>query len=141
VINLPEVVVNNVAVLVAAVVSMILGAIWHGPLFGKTWMKAAGVTKADIEKDKKEMPMMYAITFVGTLVTAYVLAVFIGWVGANTIALAVILSFLVWLGFVVTSSLGPVVWEKRNQQLFLIGVSYSFVSLIIMSSIIAVWPA
>src|SRR3989344_385569 len=94
VINLPEVVVNNVAVLVAAVVSMILGAIWHGPLFGKTWMKAAGVTKADIEKDKKEMPMMYAITFVGTLVTAYVLAVFIGWVGANTIALAVILSFL-----------------------------------------------
>jgi hypothetical protein len=138
---MPEVDVNNVAVLVAAIVSMVLGAIWHGPLFGKVWMKAAGKTQKDIDGAKGEMPKMYAITFIGALVTAYILAVFIGWAGANTIALAVILSFLIWLGFVVTSALGPVVWENRNQQLFLISVSYSFVSLIIMAAIIVLLPA
>lgn len=133
---MPEVVVNYTAVVIAAVASMILGAIWHGPLFGKVWMKAAGVTKADMDKTKSDMPKMYAITFVGALVTAYVLAVFIGWASVTTIALAIILAFLIWIGFVVTSSLGPLVWENRNQQLFLIGVSYSFVSLIIMAAII-----
>jgi len=137
----PEVVVNYVAVVVAAVASVVLGAIWYGPLFGKVWMKAAGKTKSDIDKSKGDMPKMYAITIAGSLATAYVLAVFIGWAQVTTIALAVILAFLVWLGFVVTSSLGTVVWESRNQQSFLIDVSYSFVSLIIMAAIIVVWPA
>ena|SRR3989344_3639104 len=138
---MPEVVVNYVAVVVAAVASVVLGAIWYGPLFGKVWMKAAGKTKSDIDKSKGDMPKMYAITIAGSLATAYVLAVFIGWAQVTTIALAVILAFLVWLGFVVTSSLGTVVWESRNQQSFLIDVSYSFVSLIIMAAIIVVWPA
>jgi len=133
---MPEVAVNNVAVVIAAVANMVLGAVWHGPLFGKMWMKAAGITNADSEKEKKDMPLMYAISFISAVVTAYILAVIIGWVGASNIAVGVILSFLVWLGFVVTSALGPVVWEKRNQQLFLIGITYNFVSLILMSAII-----
>ena len=138
---MPEVNVNLVAVVVAAIASVVLGALWYGPLFGKVWMKATGKTKADIDKAKGDMPKLYAITFVGALVTAYVLAVFISWAQATTIALAVIFGFLVWVGFVLTSSLGPLVWEDRNQQLFLIGVGYSFVSLIIMSAIIVAWPA
>lgn len=138
---MPEVIVNYVAVLAAAIVSMVLGAIWHGPLFGKVWMKAAGKTEKDIKASNKEMPKLYAITFVGALVTAYILAVFIGWANVKSIELAVILGFLVWLGFVLTSSLGPLVWEDRDQTLFLIGVGYSFVSLVVMASIIAAWPA
>lgn len=133
---MPEVAVNNVAVLIAAVANMVLGAVWHGPLFGKVWMKAAGKTQADIDGAKSEMPKMYAVSFVGALVTAYVLAVFIGWTSVTTVATAVILGFLVWLGFVLTSALGPLVWEERNQNLFLIGISYSFISLIVMASVI-----
>ena len=138
---MPEVVVNYVAVVVAAIAGMVLGAIWHGPLFGKVWMKAAGKTQKDIDASKKDMPKLYAITFVGSLISAYVLAVLIGWADATSIALAVILTFLVWLGFVLTTALGPLLWEDRNQQLFLIQVSYSFVSLILMAAIIVAWPA
>jgi|SRR3989344_2306196 len=137
---MPEVNVNYIAVVVAAIVSMVLGAIWHGPLFGKVWMKAAKKTQKDLDASKGDMPKLYAITFVGALVTAYVLAVFISWAQATTIALAVIFGFLVWVGFVLTSSLGPLIWEDRNQHLFLISVGYSFVSLIIMAAIIVAWP-
>ena len=138
---MPEVVVNYVAVVVAAVASVVLCAIWYGPLLGKVWMKAVGKTKADLDKSKGDMPKMYAITIAGSLATAYVLAVFIGWAQVTTIALAVILAFLVWLGFVVTSTVGSVIWEGRNQQSFLIDVSYSFVQLILMAAIIVAWPA
>ena len=138
---MPEVAINYAAVAVAAIVSMVLGAVWHGPLFGKIWMKASGKTEKDIKASNKEMPKMYALTFVGALVTAYILAVFIGWANVRSIELAIILGFLVWLGFVLTSSLGPLIWEDRDQTLFLIGIGYNFVSLIIMASIIATWPA
>lgn len=138
---MPEVFVNYMAVVVAAIVSMIIGGIWHGPLFGEIWMKAAGKTKKDIDAAKDNLPKMYAITFVGALVTSYILAVFIGWANVTSIPLAIILGFLVWLGFVLTSSLGPLVWEDRNQKLFLIGAGYNFVSLIVTASIIASWPA
>ena len=36
--------VNLLAVLAAAVATMVLGAIWYGPLFGKSWMSAHGYT-------------------------------------------------------------------------------------------------
>lgn len=36
--------VNYLAILVAAVLSMVLGFLWYGPLFGKEWTKLMGVT-------------------------------------------------------------------------------------------------
>ncbi len=33
------------AVIVAALASFPLGMLWYGPLFGKAWMAASGVTK------------------------------------------------------------------------------------------------
>ena len=40
--------VNFLAIIVCAVVSMIVGTIWYGPLFGKKWMKHFNFTKEDI---------------------------------------------------------------------------------------------
>lgn len=68
----------NLAVLVSVIVSMIVGSIWYGPVFGKKWMKLVGVTKEDMEKGKKEMQKTYGMMFAGSLVTSFVLAVTIG---------------------------------------------------------------
>ncbi|MDO8488446.1 MAG: DUF1761 family protein [bacterium] len=35
--------VNYLAILAAAVLSMVLGFLWFGPLFGQTWMKLMGL--------------------------------------------------------------------------------------------------
>ncbi|MBI3341870.1 DUF1761 domain-containing protein, partial [Candidatus Curtissbacteria bacterium] len=34
--------INYMAVVAAAVVNMVLGFLWYGPLFGKPWMKMMG---------------------------------------------------------------------------------------------------
>ncbi len=138
---MPEVAVNYTAVVVASVVNMILGAIWYGPLFGKLWMKEAGKTKKDLDAARKDMPKLYAVAFVGTLVTAYILAVFLGWSKVDTIALSIIFGFLVWLGFILTISLQPLLWEGKSQKLFLLNNGYNFVSIIIMAEIITIWGA
>ena len=55
--------INFWAVLVCAIVSMIVGSIWYGPLFGKLFMREMGMDKWTPEKQaamKKSMGMSYA---------------------------------------------------------------------------------
>ncbi len=42
--------VNYWAVLTCGLVSMVVGSIWYGPIFGKLWMRLNGVTQAECEK-------------------------------------------------------------------------------------------
>ncbi|HSR41197.1 MAG TPA: DUF1761 domain-containing protein, partial [Longimicrobiales bacterium] len=67
--------INWLAVVVAAVSTFILGGLWYGPLFGKTWMAASGMTE---EKAKQgNMAMIFGVSFLLQLVAAAVLAMFI----------------------------------------------------------------
>jgi hypothetical protein len=45
--------INYLAILASGIIMMVLGYLWYGPLFGKPWMKLAGITKSDMEKSKK----------------------------------------------------------------------------------------
>jgi hypothetical protein len=45
--------INYWAVLVCGVLSMVIGFVWYGPLFGKKWMEIVGATFKDIEERKR----------------------------------------------------------------------------------------
>ena len=62
--------VNLLAVLVGAVITMVLGFLWYGPLFGQMWMRMVGRSAEEIEA----APTLYIYSFVSALITAYVLA-------------------------------------------------------------------
>ena len=69
--------VNYAAIGVGAVLSMVLGTIWYGPLFGKRWSKIIGATTDDLEARKKmqrEAGPLYVVQFVLTLFQVLVLA-------------------------------------------------------------------
>lgn len=61
---------NIPAILVAAIVPMVLGFIWYGPmLFQKAWMKESGVTE---EKMKgANMPVIFGISLLLSVVLAF----------------------------------------------------------------------
>ena len=46
-----EVNINYLAVIVCGVISMIVGAMWYGPILGKLWMKQYGYTEEDLKKN------------------------------------------------------------------------------------------
>jgi hypothetical protein len=131
------IVVNWIAVLVAAIVSMVIGIIWYGPLFGKKWMEMSGKTMKDFEGMKSKMPIMYLKGFVMALITAYVLATIIGWLGVNTIVDGAVIGVWAWIGFVATVQYGSVLWEGKRHKLFLLNTAQSLVSLIVMGALIA----
>ncbi len=90
--------INLVAVLVAAVASFAVGALWYGVL-GKAWMRAARLTEADVRPD----PLLFAGTFLCQLVMAFIFAGIIYHAGPVTVANGLLSAALVWAGFLATS--------------------------------------
>ena len=128
--------INYIELLVAGVASMVVGYAWYGPLFGKAWMKESGVTQAKIDAGKKEMPKTYGMMFVGSVITAYVLSVFIGLAGATDYMSAATVAFWAWLGFVATVMLGNVLFEGRSWNYLGINAGYNLVNMVVMSAVL-----
>ena len=127
--------VNYLAVLLAAVSAMVVGSLWYGPLFGNMWMKLIGISKSDI--NKKDMPKLYGIMFLGALVESYILSHFIHYAGAYTLVNGAKTGLWAWLGFVATTMIGNYMFAKRPMNLFYIDAGYALVNLMIMGAIIA----
>lgn len=129
--------INFWAVLVAAIVSMVLGMLWFSPtVFGKIWAKEAG---KDIEEMTGGSPGSYLAAFVGAIVVAYILAVFEGYASVVTTTEGLTVAFYAWLGFVVATSLTQIIWEGRSKKLYAINNGYQLISLLVMGVILAVW--
>jgi len=135
--------VNLLAVLVAAIVSMMIGSMWYSPLlFGKIWMKLSGVSFPKSKKKQQQMMLTaYGLGLLSSLVTAYFLAHFISVMDADSAGAGAQIAFWAWLGFVLTTQFGAVIWEQRSYKLLLIGGSNMLVSFLAMGVILAVWPA
>lgn len=114
---------------------MALGSVWYGPVFGKAWMKLVGVNKEDV--NKKEMPKLYGIMFLGALVQAYVLSIFIHYAGAYNLFLGAKTGLWAGFGFVATTMIGNYLFARRPMKLFYIDAGYSLVNLMVMGAIIA----
>jgi hypothetical protein len=72
---MPEV--NYLAVIAAAVATFLLGGLWYSPaLFGKAWQREAGVP--DERMKNANMVKIFGLTFVLSLIAAWVFALFLG---------------------------------------------------------------
>ena len=95
--------INHLAVLLAAVVSWIFGAVWYGVL-GRQWMAALGKTRDDLMPTGQPNPVIFVVSFVAQLIMAEMLAGTIGHLGTGqvTVKNALLSAALVWFGFVLT---------------------------------------
>jgi len=134
--------VNYLAILIAAVVGWLAGAVWYMTL-GKPWIAAVGLSPRMIEENKKKpgamLPFIYA--FVAQLVMAWVLAGIVGHLGNGQVTFknGVISSALCWLGFVITTMLVNNSFALRNPRLLLIDGGHWLVVVLLMGAIIGGW--
>ena len=98
-------VVNYLAIGVAVIASMVIGAVWYGVL-GKAWMKAVGMTE-----EPKQEASLYIIAIICQAVMAFLLAGLLYHVGQTDIRSGLITALFVWLGFTVA----PIIVNHRFQ--------------------------
>jgi len=136
-----NVTVNVWAVLVSAVASMVIGSLWYGPLFGKTFMTAMGMDTWSPEqqaKMKKAMAVTYLSQFIASLVMFYVFAWIMGGLNQVSVPGGLTAAFWVWIGFVVPLKLGDALWGGK-MVLFWLGAGNMLLTLLAAGAIIGAW--
>ncbi len=141
-----ESIVSFWAVIVAAVVAIVLGMLWYGPLFGKAWLRSVGLDPAVVMNDpqkKKGMGRAMFMNAIASIIMAFVMGhAFVfgsAFTGSTGLAAALGAGFWNWLGFVAPVLLGGVLWEKKSWAWWRILAGYYLVSLILMSIVFALW--
>ena len=134
-----QVPVNYFAVLLCGIVSMVIGYLWYGPLFGKAWMKLVGFTSEKMAKAKKNMAQTYVLMFISSLIMAYVLAHFIWYAapGSNTLFISIKTALWAWVGFIATVSTSKYLFspDRKSLKLLFIETGFYLVSLVVMGVI------
>lgn len=127
--------VNLLSVLVASVVSMIVGYVWYAPgVFGKQWME---LTKVKPKKDGVAKSVV--LGFVTTLIMIYVFANVMMLADITSVAGGLSAGLTLWVGFVATITLGSVIWEQRPVKLWVINAGHWLINFLIIGIILGAW--
>lgn len=131
--------VNELAVLVSAILSVAVGSIWYSPLlFGKLWMRTAGLTVADEDIPLREASILAAKGVLIQAVFFSIVAQFVVIAQMEAIPLTTLGIFVVIL--ISSYMMSVVVWERRPLAYFLIHAGYGALAVAGGMSIIAFWP-
>lgn len=130
---------NTWAIVVSAIVSMVIGTFWYSPMtgLGRAWMRLSGVSPA--KPQGAEMMKVMGAGFLSAITFSTVLAIVLRIANATSVYDGVVIGAIIWVGFIVTTYMGGVIWEKKPFNLFLIYVGYEAVRIVAVASILVLW--
>jgi hypothetical protein len=123
--------VNYIAVIVAAIASMAVGALWY-TMLGKVWMAAAGLKPDDLERK----PSLHLISLICALIMAWMLAGIIGHIGMASIKGGVITAAFCWFGFIATAMTVNHRFRGANWNLTFIDGGHWLAALVVQGAIL-----
>ena len=138
---MPTANVNILAVLIATVLTFVLGMAWDSPaLFARQWMGAQGYTPDKLEEMKRKgVTRAYAASVLSNLVTAYVVALLASYTSSTTLAQGLWLGFLSWLGVAATIGLTANMFSEKPLAAWVIDTGYQLAYLVLMGALLSVW--
>jgi hypothetical protein len=129
-------------ILIATIVSFAFGAVWYGSL-SKQWIAAAGISAAEMEQRKAQIPLPYIITFVALFIMAWMLSGVLLHLARGGMTIGVragmITGFFLWFGFVITSMAVNHAFQGAKRALTLIDGGHWLGVLLIQGSILGWW--
>ena len=123
------------SILVAAVSGFLVGGLWYGPIFGKAWQAARGLN--DDAMKNANMPMIFGLTFVLNLFSAFILDHTLSTYGTPGLNLSVMISSGVALGFIVPAIGVNYLFSRQSLRLFMIDAGYWLVIYSVMGVVFA----
>jgi hypothetical protein len=131
--------ISFMSIVISVIASMVIGSIWYGPLFGKTWKKLMGRDMGS----KNSVVMSYILMMLGSALTTYVLGHILvtgsAYTGIMGLSAGLTAGFWSWLGFAVPLSMGSQLWEGKPWKLFFINAGYQLVFLLVAGMILVTW--
>ena len=113
---------NLLAILVAAAAGFLIGGIWYGPLFGKAWMQARGLTEEELSGGN--MLKIYGLTFAFSVLSAVFLGHLLAHFGDMSARSTMMISVGIALGFIVPAIGTNYLFGRASGKLFAIDAGY-----------------
>ena len=128
--------VNYLAVIVAALAAVVIGILYYGVAgLGDRLAKLNGMAP----RSGPPSPTQFAIGILVGLVNAWVLALLSLNLGASSIADAIVLGALVWIGFGATFKAAQVAFEGRSWNTWVLTGVHDVIVQIVVAAIVTVW--
>ncbi|MEN9647611.1 MAG: hypothetical protein RLY57_415 [Candidatus Parcubacteria bacterium] len=136
--------INFIAVLVAAVAAFIIGFLLHGPVLGKLWMRLANIHPTGKEKLSDMYPQMFwnlVVNIISALGVALGTLVLSSSVFSTHLSVlnGIIVGLVVWIFFIGTSTVIDVVWMGKSFKLWIYEMFCSLVVMVVVGLIIGSW--
>ena len=113
---------NLLAILVAAAAGFLIGGVWYGPLFGKAWMQARGLTEEELRGGN--MLKIYGLTFAFSVLSAVFLGHLLAHFGDMSARSTMMISVGIALGFIVPAIGTNYLFGRVSGKLFAIDAGY-----------------
>lgn len=127
---------NPLAIVAAAVMAFLIGAVWYSPLlFAKRWQQEARLSDAQLKSGS--MARIFGLALVCDLVMSANLAAFLG--GKATVGFGLAAGAATGIGWVAMCFAVNDLFERRPLALWLINSGYHVVSLTLMGGLLAWW--
>lgn len=131
--------VNWLAVVLAALTGFAVGGVWYGPVMGRRWMGAIGLTEEQVRQGS--MPLIYGGAFAFSLLASWTLAhTFATYTQDLSVLVKVMTAFGVALGFIVPAIGTNYLFSQKSKTLFFIDAAYWLLFYIAMGLVHAYLP-
>lgn len=115
--------VSWLAIVLAAACGFVVGGLWYGPIMGKRWMGAVGLTEEQVKSGN--MALIYGGAFVFSLLGSWTLAhTFASYAYELSFYAKVMTAFGVALGFIVPAIGTNYLFSQKGKALFFIDAAY-----------------
>ncbi|RQP11390.1 MAG: DUF1761 domain-containing protein [Microbacteriaceae bacterium] len=138
--TVPEI--NYIAVVLAALSSMVVGAVWYTPkVFGTYWMKQSGIEPGSGAPFLRPVIVTLLVSFITAWVLAGAARLSFEFYGGSFLWNAVLTSVILWAGFTAARFITHDQFDRRPVGLTVLNCAHELVTVLIMAVIIGVWPA
>lgn len=144
----PEI--NIIAVIIAALIPNIVGALYYGPLFGKPWLQSLGFTAEDM-KGRNEI-----LIYGGSLVLSFILAFFLNIIiqfihkdvndsgelimaSHNTFGHGAMHGFFLCLGLVIPVIVSLALFQKATAKNIILNMAFWLICYTLMGGVLDMW--
>ena len=115
--------VNWIAVLAAAVMGFVVGGIWYGPIMGKRWMGAVGLSEEEIRSGN--MAAIYGGALAFSLLASWTLAhTFSSYATHLSFSVKILTAVGIAAGFILPAIGTNYLFSQKGKALFFIDAGY-----------------
>ena len=129
---------NIWAILVAWIVSVVLGYFWYSPAgFGKLWSKLSGVDMMKTPKDEATRAIIFVV--VSSLLQAFALGLILNSLKVNGAGEGIVASLVLWFGFTALTTVGNTLYQRQSWKFWWLNTSFFLVVMAVNGMILSVW--